>query len=130
MPSNDLSSFFSEHRITDEDCILFFSVSNPHIITPKLCSAEGYDFMLAKFFDNSDDEYHGLIKINQRLFGNQNRFVAIGRIEGDDIICIDSANNTYHLWLTDQSAPSLLHIADSFKELLMKTVAQIDGMVI
>lgn len=82
----------------------------------RLCQAEGTDFMFARLFDESDVPGYGLIRTNQSLHTDEGAQIAIGIVEGDDIVCMDVFNGTISLWLIENGDGERLKIADCFKQ--------------
>ena len=89
--------------------------------TFKLCSQNGFDYMVSHFFNTSDIKGYGLVATNVALemSGGQ---LAIGLIEGDDIICMDLRDGSIFLWLIQTGKGEQIKVADSFEEFRLKVI--------
>ena len=87
----------------------------------KLCSQNGFDYMVSHFLDASDIKGYGVIATNASLqmSGEQ---LAIGLIEGDDIICMDLQDRSIYLWLVQTGKGERIKVSDSFGEFLSNVV--------
>ena len=81
-----------------------------------LCSADGYDFLFSHLLDESELAGYGLIITNQYLHTQAGHEVAIGLVEGDDVICIDVRDGTINLWLVENGSGEHIKVASSFFE--------------
>lgn len=88
----------------------------------KLCSVSGFDFMVDHFLDKSDIKGYGIIPTNETLKLTETTFLAIGLIEGDDIICMDVTTGKIILWLIQTGTGEHLLVADSFADFIKSCV--------
>ena len=82
----------------------------------QLCSANGYDFMFSHLLDDSETAGYGLIITNQNLRTQDGYEVAIGLVEGDDVICIDTRDSSINLWLVENGNGEHIRVASNFAE--------------
>lgn len=86
----------------------------------RLASINDFDFMVSQLFDESEAIGVGLIVTNEILGTNRGQTVAIGAIEGDDIICFDVPTGSIILWMIESGNGENIKIADSFEEFMDK----------
>lgn len=80
----------------------------------RLCNVDRYDFLISHFFNESDDVGYGLISSNQNLHTDNGTQVAIGLVEGDDVICFDTRDGSINLWLIENGNGEHLNVAPDF----------------
>lgn len=84
----------------------------------KLCSVKGFDFMMSHFLGQSDEAGYGLIPTNHILGLDGSNQLAIGLLEGDDVVCMNLDDGSINLWLLEMADGKRINVAASFKELL------------
>ena len=105
---------YLERRGVHDEAYKAHILASPSDLSFELCSANGFDFMVSYFLDGSDRIGYGLIPTNETLkTGNGNR-MAIGLIEGDDVICLDIPTGKISLWMIQTGNGESLDVADSF----------------
>ena len=82
----------------------------------RLTSINGFDFKVIQLFDKTDYPGRGLIVTNEILGTDHGDIVAIGAIDGDDLVCIDVARGKIVIWMIENGEGEYLDIADSFSE--------------
>ncbi len=88
----------------------------------QLCSLNGFDYMVNHLFDASERLGYGLIPTNRVLNTDKTSCIAIGLIEGDDMICMDVFSGEIFLWMIQTGEGERLRVASSFKEFMELTV--------
>jgi len=86
----------------------------------RLVSVNGFDFVVNQLFDDTDAVGIGLVATNKVLGTDNGNMVAIGAIEGDDIICFDVFTGNIVLWMIENGDGEYIKIADSFAEFVNK----------
>lgn len=102
--------------IKDEKFVEYMSEMDLKGTTKKVCSVEGFDFVLSHFFDDSDMPGYGLIITNQILGLDAGNKMAIGLIEGDDVVCMDILTGQITVWMVQTGEGEDVKVADSFRE--------------
>lgn len=87
-------------------------------------SANGIDYAIHHFLDDSDIAGYGLIQTNAILNLNDNNSVAIALVEGDDVVCINTDNGSVYLWLIQMGHGERIQLANSFDEFLQLSTRQ------
>ena len=124
MDKKSLEEYLDNQGIHDEvlwDYILKYEYPDEGY---KLCSVGKFDFMVSHFFDDSDLPGYGLIATNAILEGKDEDLVAIGLIEGDDIICYKKFTGQVFLWMVQTGVGELVEVADTFKQFIEKCTHQ------
>ncbi len=80
----------------------------------KLCSVDGFDFMMSHFLGSSDEVGYGLIPTNRTLGLDGSNQLAIGLIEGDDVVCMNLDDGSINLWLLEMADGKRMSVATSF----------------
>lgn len=124
MDKKSLEEYLDNQGIHDEifrDYILKYEYPGEGY---KLCSVGKFDFMISHFFDDSHLPGYGLIATNAILEGKDEDLVAIGLIEGDDIICYRKSTEQVLLWMVQTGVGELVEVADTFKQFIEKCTYQ------
>lgn len=83
-----------------------------------MCSANGFDYIVSHFLDKSERKGYGLIATNKTLQTEKSGQLAIGLIEGDDVICLDPKTGRICLWLIQTGNNNYITVAESFQEFI------------
>lgn len=120
MLPNDIDQYLVARGVKDNSyqSFLFSNSTVNHAF--KLCSTNGLDYMVSHFLDSSEQVGYGLIPTNEVLKTDGGNFLAIGLIEGDDVICMDIPSGAISLWMIQSGNGESLKVADSFEEFLAK----------
>lgn len=111
-----IREYLDKRDIKDEKFVEYLSRMVLKETTSKVCSVEGFDFVLSHFLDNSDIPGYGLIITNQILGLDEGNKIAIGLIEGDDVVCMDILTGQITIWLIQTGEGEDIKVADSFRE--------------
>ena len=87
------------------------------------CSSDGFDYMVSHFLDKSEKMGYGLIVTNETLETEKTGKLAIGLIEGDDVICLDPQTGRISLWLIQSGNGECINVAETFQD-FMKTCCE------
>lgn len=79
---------------------------------------KGYEFAVSKFFDCSSIVGSGIMPTNLVLKTEDSDKIAIGLVEGDDVICMDAKTNEITLWMIQTGDGEHIHVADDFTSFL------------
>lgn len=74
--------------------------------------------MVSHFLDLSERSGYGLIVTNETLKTASGDALAIGLIEGDDVICMDIPSGTILIWMIQSGNGEFIKVSDSFEEFL------------
>lgn len=110
-------AYMNERGVNDKAYREFLINESTAGSTFKLCSQNGFDYMVSHFLDTSDKKGYGLVGTNVALQMYREQF-AIGLIEGDDIIYMDLRDGAIYLWLIQTGKGEQIKVADSFEEFL------------
>ena len=115
---NSVLEYLHSRGIKDEDYINFcrngFIVSGDFVN----CSLVNFDFMVDCFFDNSEERGFGLIPTNEHLCSSDKKYIYIGAIRGDDLICMDIETGKIKLWLIENGDGEMIEVAGTFAAFL------------
>lgn len=111
-----MKEYLKDRGVKDQD-YLHFMKNNPEKLDEfSVCRVDGFDFRVSHFLDESDKLGYGLVVTNQQLKLDNTKYLAIGLIEGDDVICLNLENGTVALWLVENDDGNWLQVADSFAD--------------
>lgn len=82
----------------------------------RLCSTGGFDYMVSHFLDLSERKGYGLMITNETLKTDSGDVLAIGLIEGDNVICMDIPSGVVSIWMIQSGNGEHLKVSDSFEE--------------
>lgn len=119
---NQLLVYLRERQVKNEKYLSFIISEDIHNIEFKLCSIDGFDFMVSHFFDSTKQVGYGLISTNRMLKTDSGRQLAIGLIEGDDVICMDLETGIISLWMIQTGGGEYLQVAQTFEEFMKMCV--------
>ena len=121
--SEKIVAYLKECGVNDGEYFSFLIEKKYKDLNFKLCSVDGFDFIVSHFFDDSTQSGYGLIKTNDILKKNGCHFIGIGLIEGDDVLCINSLTGTIHVWLIQTGNGEYIEVSRSFKSFIEKCVS-------
>ena len=111
-----MDEYFKVRGVKDRD-YLHFMENNPSKFDEfNMCHRNGYNFTVSYFLDESEKVGYGLVATNQHLKLDGTKYLAIGFVEGDDVICLNLETGTVHLWLVKSDGGKWLQVADSFAD--------------
>lgn len=113
--------YLDQRKVEDKDYREYLISGDTALKEFCLASHKSFDFMVSHFLDNSSKRGYGLIATNEWL-QLPDDWMAIGLIEGDDIICMDLTDGSIYLWMIQTGNGEYLKVADSFKELLAMVI--------
>ena len=113
--NKELVDYLKKKHINDTTFLSFIYNENSEDIVYKLCSVDGFDFVVSHFFDDSDKKGYGLVVTNEILTLKKENYIAIGLIEGDDIICMDVDDGSIYGWLVQTGCGEYIKLYDSFE---------------
>ena len=119
---NQILVYLRERKVKNEKYLSFILSEDMYDIEFKLCSIDGFDFMVSHFFDSTNQAGYGLISTNRMLKTDSGRQLAIGLIEGDDVICMDLETGIISLWMIQTGGGEYLQVAQNFEEFMKMCV--------
>lgn len=84
----------------------------------EIVCADDFEYQVSHFFNESGKKGYGLIPTNELLKTHTGPMMAIGAIEGDDVICMDLRSGAVYLWMIQTGEGEYMKAADSFSEFL------------
>lgn len=115
---HELKDFLDCRGVKDNFYRSFVLDGNPDSCSFTLCTFNGFDYMVSHLLGKSQKSGYGLVVTNETLKTERTNRLAIGLIEGDDIICMDLTNGEISLWMIQTGSGEHLVVADSFKEFI------------
>lgn len=115
---NELISYLDQRGVKDNiyrEFVLNYATENYNF---SLCTANGFDYAVSHFLDRSSKKGYGLIATNIALGTETGRQLAIGLIEGDDVICLDLKNGQISIWMIQNGNGEHLIVAKTFRDFL------------
>lgn len=117
MVKNDnLSKYLKERNVTDKNYLNYIMAEDTENEEYKLFMVEEQAYMLSHFLDSSEELGAGLIKTNGVLGLENTNLIAIAVLEGDDVICIDNADNSVWLLSFQSGNKELFYVTETFDE--------------
>ena len=110
-----LVEYLDKRKVNDE-AYRTYVLASPSDQSFELCSINGFDFMVSHFLDGSDRTGEGLIPTNEVLKTSTGEKMAIGLIEGDDVICMDIPSRKIYLWMIQTGCGESIAVADTFSD--------------
>ena len=83
-----------------------------------LCTTNGFDYAVSHFLDRSSKKGYGLVSTNKALGTDTGRQLAIGLIEGDDVICLNLQDGQINIWMVQNGNGEHLVVAKTFQDFL------------
>ena len=112
---NTLIEYLKRRKVSDLDFVDFITSNFTKQKEFKLFSTSNQDYMISHFFDESNTLGFSLIMTNDILGIDKTNMVAIAAVEGDDIICLNAADNSVWLWCLQTGNGEYVKISDTFK---------------
>ena len=112
---NTLVEYLEKRKVSDLSFIQFIISECTKQKPYKLISVNNQDYMVSHFFDSSNQIGFSLIKTNEILDTNKTNMIAFAAVEGDDIICLNTADNSIWLWSIQTGNGEFVKISDTFK---------------
>ena len=113
---NELIGYLDWRGVQDHcyrDFVLRYS---PDEYNFTLCTSDGFDYAVSHFLDKSEKKGYGLIVTNEALKKGLGHQLAIGLIEGDDVICLDPKTGQISIWMIQTGNGEHIIVADSFND--------------
>ena len=111
---NELIGYLDRRGVKDRCYRSFVLRDSPDEYNFTLCTSDGFDYVVSHFLDKSERKGYGLIATNEALKKGLGHQLAIGLIEGDDVICLDPKNGQISIWMTQTGNGERLVVANSF----------------
>ena len=118
LKTNDLYEYLQNRGVTDKNYLNFVLKEKTRGEKFKLFLVDGQPYMLSHFLDASDELGYGLIETNDVLGLTDTEMLAIALVEGDDVVCINSTDNSIWLLSFQSGGGTLLRIVDTFCDFL------------
>ncbi len=118
-----LIAYLNKRKVKDEIYKDFIINETNKKVPFKLFQVDGFDYKMSHFLDDSEQEGYGLLATNETLNLSDSNYIAIGLVEGDDVICMNTLNSEIVLWLVQTGNGERVKIAESFKSFLDKCIA-------
>ena len=112
----ELKQYLRERKVVDSNYLDSITTEDLNKNKFSLFSVDGQEYMLSHFFDNSDELGYGLTKTNHILKTENTNMVAIAIVEGDDVVCINTTDNSIWLWCLQTGNGEFVKIINSFEE--------------
>lgn len=113
--NKELVDYLNQRGVRDDIYRSFVQRYRPDNYKFIMCSANGFDYIVSHFLDKSERKGYGLIATNETLQTEKSGQLAIGLIEGDDVICIDPQTGRISLWLVQTGNNDYVTVAESFQ---------------
>ena len=110
----NVNEYLNLRNVKDKDYLHFVKNNPAKFEEFKLCSVRGFDFMVSHFLDNRSKMGYGIISTNKQLELDDTKYLAIGLIEGDDVICLDLISGAIYLWMIENGDGEFFKVAKSF----------------
>lgn len=117
---NELINYLNSRKVNDNYYRDFILNYNPDNYKFSLCTVNGFDFVVSHFLDQSKEKGCGIIATNEILKTDLGQQLAIGLIEGDDVICLDIKSGQISIWMIQTGDGEHLIAAESFRSFLEK----------
>ena len=117
---SELINYLNKRKVNDNDYLKFILNYNPDNYKFTLCTVNGFDFVVSHFLDWSKEKGYGIIATNEILKTDSGQKMAIGLIEGDDVICLDIKSGQITIWMIQTGEGEHIIAAESFVSFLRK----------
>lgn len=118
MGKKELMDYLNEQDVKDKTYIEFILKKSVDKEDYKQCTINKLTFKVSHFLDESSRAGFGIIPTNKILNTTKKKCLAIGLIEGDDIICIDTINGSIFIWMIQTGEGERIKVAESFKDFI------------
>lgn len=115
---NELIGYLDRCGVMDRSYRDFVLRSNSDEYIFTLCTTSGFDYAVSHFFDKSEKKGYGLIATNEALRTGLGHQLAIGLIEGDDVVCLDPKTGRISIWMIQTGNGEQLVVAESFDDFI------------
>ncbi len=115
---NELINYLDQRGVKDNTYRNFVLNCATENYNFSLCTINGFDYAVSHFLDRSLKNGYGLISTNKALGTESGRQLAIGLIEGDDVICLDLKNGQINIWMIQNGNGEHLVVAKTFQDFL------------
>ncbi len=116
----ELDDYLNQRGVKDDIYRAFVKQYRPDDYSFTMCSTDGFDYIVSHFLDKSKRKGYGLIATNETLETEQRGQLAIGLIEGDDVICLDPRTGRISLWLIQTGNKEYIAVAKSFQDFIKR----------
>lgn len=116
--NNQLSDYLNLRGVRDQSYCEFAQKYCPGDYKFTMCTVNGFDYIVSHFLDRSEKKGYGIIATNEILETEKSGQLAVGLIEGDDVICLDPKTGQISLWLVQTGNNEHLVVADSFDDFI------------
>lgn len=114
--TDTLVEYFKKRKVSDLGFVEFMTSKHAQTKPYKLFSVNNQDYMVSHFFDSSNNVGFSLIKTNEILNTNKTDMMAFAAVEGDDIICLNTNDNSVWLWCLQTDNGKFVKITNSFEK--------------
>lgn len=117
-----IGEYLESRKVLDLFFIEFMKSNKTKETEFKLIDIKGEDYLVSYFFDSSNIIGYDLIKTNEILKTNNINMVAFAVTEGDDIVCINTVDNTIWLWGIESCDGEFIKIEDTFETFISRII--------
>ncbi len=124
MSNEQIISYLRFRGVNDlfyQNCLLYKEISSLRF---KPCTIDRFDYLVSHLLDKSNKAGFGLIPTNNVLKTENTNYIAIGLIEGDDIVCMNLLEGYVCIWMIQTGNGEYIKIANSFKDFINKHTEQ------
>ena len=114
MKNTNSIEYLTMRGVTNKEFVNFWQESLTHKYSFIECKLNNFEFLVNCFFDNSDTIGYGIVPTNRILGTDKTNFIAIGSIEGDDIICLDINTGKINIWMIETGDGEFIEVSDTF----------------
>jgi len=111
MKKCDLARYLASRGVMNNDIEELLLGNTPKEF--KMFSAGGIDFLVNHLFDSSETAGYGIEKTNHLLRLEGTQTLAVGLVEGDDVICVDIDSGQVFIWMIQTGVGERILVADS-----------------
>lgn len=119
---NTLLEYLKSRKVLDLGFIEFMTSTRVNHKEFKLFSVNNQDYMISRIFDESDAVGFSLIKTNEILETNKTNLVVFAAVEGDDVICFNTADNSIWIWCLQTGNGECIKISDTFRAFIQMII--------
>lgn len=112
------TEYLIHRKIKDTDYCKFVSSENTVIEYKPIVLGVGLEFQVSVIFSDNGKYPLSIEQANKNLGFQTGNEIAIGLLEGDDIICMDISSGAIYFWLIENGDGEKIRIASSFKEFI------------
>ena len=108
--------YLIQRGVSDTSLLNFIETEKLGIIVPNHCCFSGYDCMITNFLAITGSSDSDILIVNRNLRLETGNAMAIGLIEGGDVICYNVAERMYFVWCIEDE--KIINITSTFDDLL------------